>query len=1337
NGSCAEDTDDMILTITPVPVANAGPNAETCAGSNYTFPAGAATATNYSSISWSTSGTGSFTNGTTLTPTYNPSAADISAGSVTLTLHAAGNGSCAEDTDDMILTITPVPVANAGPNGETCAGSSYTFGAGDATTTNSAGFYWTTSGTGFFANGTTLTPTYNPSAADIAAGSVTITLHAVGNGSCTEDTDDMILTITQAPTAYAGSDGTICFGGNFKVSDASVTNSTGITWLTSGDGIFDDPNIIDPVYTPGPTDLLSGNVVLYIQSSGTGSCSDAVDSARITIMPELIVSVGAPSPYTISENTHITVSIGAELHHFLDDLSYYLMAPDGTTITLKQASTFFWCNYSVDADLTFTTDTATYPPLSICKADPFDGIPLTGTYGFDGDWSALYGMDPANGAWRVMVEDCDPDGYSTDGFLSYAEITFTDTTAAGDTITLKYNSGAISEPIYDPEFTCAQTTYQVPLGLVTSCHNTCDASAVVTITGGSGSYSIEWSHGPTDLTLDLCEGTYSVTVTDDMGCTDVTTVEVTSPPEIVINTFTSTDSLLCAEDSNAVINVTASGGTGSLTYSLLHESVFYESSTTGLFEDLPGGNYTVEITDINGCPKDTTIFIYQPESITIDTFEVDSISCFGLSDGEIRITAQGGTPQYVYSIEPGVEVNNDGIFSNLFAGKYIIRITDSHDCDTVKSDTIFVFEPSELLIDSVTVNPIICNSGQGSIQIYASGGTPAYEGSINGGTNYFPSLIFNNLGPGINDIALKDANGCEVFYPTPAILTDPPPIVIDSFAVENVTGCYGDNNGSIYVEASGGLGIIEYSIDGINYQPTGLFTGRFGGQDTLYIRDSILGCTLVLDTITINEPAQLMANITSTPVMGAVEGTITIEAVGGTPPYLYSIDNGATTQDTGYFDSLSIGIYQIYLEDANGCIYTDTYSLTENLLSVMYLSIKDVSCYGLTDGLISLVATDGVGPYEYSYNGEPPQVIGSAPCNFSSLAAGDYNILVEDSEGRLFTDLITIQEPPEIILDAIVTNSTCKNYSEDGAIQLVVTGGTGMYEYVWKDSTLTDTISRNDLVIDLNPGIYFVTVQDENSCTASRTDTVFFDSEIIAFAGNDTIICYGSTYNLIGSGGLLFQWSPDSLFENSTDQIQTITAYYDQTYVLLTSTANCYELDTVTIEVFDTVGMHLGPDKYITEGESVELSASDGFISYYWLPADYLSDPATQITIATPPGNQPYIAYGITSDGCTESDTIYIQLRSIIEEIFSGFTPNGDGINDTWRIPNAYQYENIEVEIFNRWGNRVFHSKGYSSDKEWNGTYNGKELPIGTYYYIIHPNDGVTEPKTGTVTIVR
>ena len=285
----------MILTITPAPTANAGADGETCETTSYTFAPGHASATNYASVNWTSSGTGSFTNGNTLNPTYNPSAADISSGSVTLTLHAIGNGSCAEATDNMILTITPAPTANAGANGETCETSSYTFAPGDASATNNASVNWTTSGTGSFTNGNTLNPTYNPSAADISAGTVTLTLHAIGNGSCAEATDAMILTITAAPTANAGVNGETCETSpyTFAPGAATASNYTGVYWTSSSGGSFINGNTLTPTYNPTVTDVTNGTVTLTLHATGNGSCAEVTDAMILTVTKVPTANAGA------------------------------------------------------------------------------------------------------------------------------------------------------------------------------------------------------------------------------------------------------------------------------------------------------------------------------------------------------------------------------------------------------------------------------------------------------------------------------------------------------------------------------------------------------------------------------------------------------------------------------------------------------------------------------------------------------------------------------------------------------------------------------------------------------------------------------------------------------------------------------------------------------------------------------------------------------------------------------------------------------------------------------------------------------------------------------------
>ena len=186
----------VVVTLTDAATANAGSPDNVCAGNAYSVIS--ATATNYSVISWSTTGTGTFSGGTTLTPTYTPSAADIAAGNVTLTLTALGNSPCSDATSAMVLTIIPAPTAYAGPDDAICEGIPYVFVSGP-TTTNSTVVLWSTSGDGTFTGGTTLTPTYTPGTVDIANGTVNLTITATGTAPCTTIANTMTLTINPTP----------------------------------------------------------------------------------------------------------------------------------------------------------------------------------------------------------------------------------------------------------------------------------------------------------------------------------------------------------------------------------------------------------------------------------------------------------------------------------------------------------------------------------------------------------------------------------------------------------------------------------------------------------------------------------------------------------------------------------------------------------------------------------------------------------------------------------------------------------------------------------------------------------------------------------------------------------------------------------------------------------------------------------------------------------------------------------------------------------------------------------------------------------------------------------
>jgi len=246
----------MVLTITPAPTANAGSDEETCEDMPFNLAGSATvpTASNYSSVQWSTSGSGAFSNPNVLLPVYTPGAGET--GNITLTLTVNGNGSCAPVSDNMTLTVTPKPVVDAGSDEETCEGVAIDLSGATAPATASeySSLLWTTSGTGSFSNNTVLNPVYTPGVGE--TGNITLTLTANGNGSCDPVQDQMTLTVTPKPVIDAGSNEEICEDVPFDLSLSSTppsgSNYSSVLWTHNGTGSFNDDNILRPIYIPGP-----------------------------------------------------------------------------------------------------------------------------------------------------------------------------------------------------------------------------------------------------------------------------------------------------------------------------------------------------------------------------------------------------------------------------------------------------------------------------------------------------------------------------------------------------------------------------------------------------------------------------------------------------------------------------------------------------------------------------------------------------------------------------------------------------------------------------------------------------------------------------------------------------------------------------------------------------------------------------------------------------------------------------------------------------------------------------------------------------------------------------
>lgn len=304
NGSCPAVFDEVTYTITPPPTVIAGANQTICADSAYVQLG--ATITVASGVTWTSTGTGTFTaDNVSLNSRYIPSAGDISAGTVTLTATTTGNGTCNAVNSSIVVTITPRVTLNAGTDQTVCGNNSVV--TLNAAVTVAGAVNWTTSGSGTFANQTSPSTTYTPSPTDISNGLVTLTVVTTGNGTCKAKTDQVIVTITPAPTVNAGLPQTVCGNTSGVILNGTVTTATGGTWTTAGSGTFVNANNLATSYLPSSADTSAGSVILTLTTTGNGTCTAVTSNVTVTFDKVPVVNAG-PDQVICSDSAFVQLA---------------------------------------------------------------------------------------------------------------------------------------------------------------------------------------------------------------------------------------------------------------------------------------------------------------------------------------------------------------------------------------------------------------------------------------------------------------------------------------------------------------------------------------------------------------------------------------------------------------------------------------------------------------------------------------------------------------------------------------------------------------------------------------------------------------------------------------------------------------------------------------------------------------------------------------------------------------------------------------------------------------------------------------------------------------------
>jgi len=872
-----------------------------------------------------------------------------------------------------------------------------------------------------------------------------------------------------------------------------------------------------------------------------------------------------------------------------------------------------------------------------------------------------------------------------------------------------------------------------------TCNQSNGSITVNNVTGGTPPYqysldNVNWQSSNTFI--NLAPGNYTVYVRDaPLACNTNFTITVGNTGAITA-THTTTQTA-CIGVNNGTITITSASGTGPYTFSL-DGGPPLSGSIPFTFSNVSAGAHTVVVTEVStGCNFTLNVTVGTGPGVS-GTATSTATSCPSANNGTITVDATAGTSPFTYQLNggPPQSGSNPYIFNNVPAGTHTVVITDNVGCTLTISNIIVTAGPT--LSASTSSTPTSCNgASNGTITVTPTSGTAPYTFSLDGGpaqTGPAP-FTFTNVSAGSHTIVVTDAVNC-VSNPITEIVAAGPNL--STTATSSGVLCNGGSTGSItVVQPTMGNPPYEYSLDNVNWQGSNVFNGLTAGTYTVYFRE-VNGCQGSL-SITVNQPAALAASSITTPVVcnGQSNGVINVSASGGVSPYQYSIDGGASWQSSGTFNVVA-GNYTITIRDANNCTSTTTANVTEPAALTANHTSTNASCDGGNDGTITVTTNGGNGSYQYSLDG-----ISFQASNLFNVAPGNYTVTVRDNMGCTYAFPATVDMTSNLAL----TPQTDPTICEGGSVQLNVnSNATG---YSWSPGTdLSSTTIPNPVANPATTTQYVVTVT-LGRCTANDTVVVNVSPAPVPDAGMPGTICYGQSFQLQGSGGTQFTWSPVNYINNANIPNPTVNPPVTITYILSVRDGfGCPSLitDSVTVTVTPPIKVRTFPfDTIAYTGDQIQLNAfsaiPDSTYIYSWSPSFGLSDPTipNPIVTAGPIGTDMTYRISIsTPAGCRGDGFVRVRVYQGPDiYVPTAFTPNGDGKNDKLTpFPVGVKKLNY-FRVFNRWGQLIFTTT--SLHDGWDGRIGGKEQATGVYVWM---TEGITKDdqvirKRGTVTLIR
>lgn len=700
----------------------------------------------------------------------------------------------------------------------------------------------------------------------------------------------------------------------------------------------------------------------------------------------------------------------------------------------------------------------------------------------------------------------------------------------------------------------------------------------------------------------------------------------------------------------------------------------------------PGEFIEVEFNPVHGL-----VTIASAPSINVSE-NVSHVSCAGATDGRIGLSILYNDEFKVSWTGPDFSSSASSI-SNLGPGTYDLLITGASD-EILYESSITVEEPDPLTVSGLTTEPAGCTTGLGSAAVDLSGGTAPYTYDIgNGPVN---TGQFDDLNPGAYVLTLADANACTTSTnftiegpEVPNVDLGPDRMICPGETTTLTPGTF-----ETYTWSTGSTSSV------IAFDQPGTYSVTVTNAQ---------GCT-GSDEIEVQVSSDL-PEVDLGPTVQLCQGEVATLDAGTYNSYAWSTGENSQTIQVS-----EAGTYQLTVTNASGCEGSGSVQVeTNGEISPPDLGPDQAICPGET---ITLQA-GSYATYNWS-NGSDSQSI-------EVSEAGTYGLTVTSSGGCEASASVTIESGgDQIQLELGPDDQICPGET--------LTLNPGAFStYSWSNGSTASSIQVNE------PGTYALTVTNDEGCEATDAIAITSGESVQLLLDNDFLdLCPGDSIQLLLSGAETYSWTDTSNTLSALD-IANPFARPDTTAGYRVIGSSACGADTLDLEVYVYEVMAMaGPDTCIGPGTEAQLMAFGG-TSYFWEDSRYpVSDPTSPMPMASPDDSTAYVVAITDFQGCTVRDTMIVLVANNPEEAITAvnmITPNGDEKNDVLYFPNIGKFGQNSLKIFNRWGNVVYQKVNYQSDEErFDGTYNGRELPPGTYYYMLSFRTGEIKQK---LTILR